>query len=68
LNKDVFEITLSDLEDVDVIIDAFATESDQAYLQIDHAAHLIYLLRNSNKRVGFILGAGSFSRMNAFFC
>lgn len=51
-----------------MIMDAFATESDQAYLQIDLAAHLIYLLRNSNKRVGFILGADSFSRMNAFFC
>ena len=58
-NKDAFEITLSDLEDVDVIIDAFATTPDQAYLQIDLAAHLIALLRNSNKRVGFILGAGS---------
>ena len=59
LNKDAFEITLSDLEDVDVIIDAFATAPDQAYLQIDLAAHLIALLRNSSKRIGFILGAGS---------
>ncbi|KAA8346484.1 NAD(P)-dependent oxidoreductase [Leuconostoc mesenteroides] len=59
LNKDAFGITLSDLEDVDVIIDAFATAPDQAYLQIDLAAHLISLLRNSSKRIGFILGAGS---------
>jgi len=59
LNKDAFEITLSDLEDVDVIIDAFATAPEQAYLQIDLAAHLISLLRNSSKRIGFILGAGS---------
>lgn len=59
LNKDAFEITSSDLEDVDVIIDAFATTPDQAYLQIDLAAHLIGLLRNSSKRIGFILGAGS---------
>lgn len=59
LNKDAFGITLSDLEDVDVIIDAFATAPDQAYLHIDLAAHLIALLRNSSKRIGFILGAGS---------
>ncbi|MEB3643311.1 NAD(P)-dependent oxidoreductase [Streptococcus salivarius] len=59
LNKDAFGITLSDLEDVDVIIDAFATAPEQAYLQIDLAAHLISLLRNSSKRIGFILGAGS---------
>lgn len=59
LNKDSFEITSSDLEDVDVIIDAFATAPEKAYLQIDLAAHLIALLRNSSKRVGFILGAGS---------
>ena len=59
LNKDAFEITSSDLEDVDVIIDAFATAPEKAYLQIDLAAHLIALLRNSSKRVGFILGAGS---------
>ena len=59
MNKDAFEITLSDLEDVDVIIDAFATAPDQAYLQIDLAAHLIALLRNISKRIGFILGAGS---------
>lgn len=59
LNKDAFDITLSDLEDVDVIIDAFATAPDKAYLQIDLAAHLVALLRNSNKRIGFILGAGS---------
>ena len=57
LNKDAFEITLSDLEDVDVIIDAFATAPDQAYLQIDLAAHLIALLRNSSKRIGFIIAA-----------
>jgi len=59
LNKDAFGITLSDLEDVDVIIDAFATAPDQAYLQIDLAAHLISLLRNSSKRIGFILVAVS---------
>jgi len=59
LNKDAFEITSSDLEDVDVIIDSFATAPEKAYLQIDLAAHLIALLRNSSKRVGFILGAGS---------
>lgn len=59
LNKDAFEITSSDLEDVDVIIDAFSTAPEKAYLQIDLAAHLIALLRNSSKRVGFILGAGS---------
>lgn len=59
LNKNAFEITSSDLEDVDVIIDAFATAPEKAYLQIDLAAHLIALLRNSSKRVGFILGAGS---------
>ena len=59
LEKDAFDITFSDLEDVDVIIDAFATSPDKAYLQIDLAAHLVALLRNSNKRIGFILGAGS---------
>lgn len=58
-NKDAFDLVKTDFEGIDVIIDAFATSPDQAYLQIDLAAHLIALLRNTTIRIGFILGAGS---------
>lgn len=57
--KNAFDLEKQDFKGVDVIIDAFATTPDQAYLHIDLATHLVSLLRNSSKRIGFILGAGS---------
>ncbi|USS93474.1 NAD(P)H-binding protein [Fructilactobacillus ixorae] len=59
LTKDAFALEPADFADVDVIIDAFATTPKQAYLHVDLATKLIAMFRNSNKRLGFILGAGS---------
>ena len=60
LYKDVFELTKSDLEDFDVIVNAFATSPDKAYLHLDLAAKLVSFFRETNKpRLFFILGAAS---------
>ncbi|MGF7407612.1 NAD(P)-dependent oxidoreductase [Lactococcus lactis] len=59
LAKDAFELNKDDLKEIDIIIDAFSTLPETAYLHVDLAAHLVALLRHSDKRIGFILGAGS---------
>ncbi len=60
INKDVFELTKSDLAGFDVIVNAFATAPDQAYLHLDLAAKLIALFRETESpRLFFILGAAS---------
>jgi len=59
LAKDAFALTAADFADVDVILDAFATAPDQAYLHVDLAAKLVAILRNTDTRIGFVLGAGS---------
>ena len=60
LYKDVFELTKSDLEDFDVIVNAFATSPDKAYLHLDLAAKLVSFFRETtNPRLFFILGAAS---------
>ncbi|MFC6275215.1 NAD(P)-dependent oxidoreductase [Levilactobacillus tangyuanensis] len=58
--KDAFDLTAADLQAVDVVVDAFATAPDLAYLHVDLAAHLVHLLRGTSApRLVFILGAGS---------
>ena len=58
--KDVFDLEKTDLEGFDVIINAFATSPDKAYLHLDLAAKLIALFRETeNPRLFFILGAAS---------
>ncbi|MEX0381118.1 NAD(P)-dependent oxidoreductase [Leuconostoc sp. MS02] len=59
LAKDAFLLTESDFEAADVVIDAFSTTPDKAYLQIDLATKLVALLRESKTRLAFVLGAGS---------
>ncbi|CAH1854441.1 NAD(P)-dependent oxidoreductase [Convivina praedatoris] len=60
LVDDAFNLTKSQLTQFDVVVDAFATSPDQAYLHVDLAAHLVACLRNQAKpRLAFILGAGS---------
>ena len=60
LETDAFNLTKSDLEQFDVVVDAFATAPEQAYLHTDLAAHLVDLLRETDSpRLIFILGAGS---------
>lgn len=60
MEKDVFELTKSDLEGFDVIVNAFATSPDKAYLHLDLAAKLIGLFRETESpRLFFILGAAS---------
>jgi putative NADH-flavin reductase len=60
LETDAFNLTKSDLEQFDVVVDAFATAPKQAYLHTDLAAHLVAVLRETDSpRLIFILGAGS---------
>lgn len=60
LETDAFNLTKSDLEQFDVVVDAFATAPEQAYLHTDLAAHLVAVLRETDSpRLIFILGAGS---------
>ena len=60
VETDAFNLTKSDLEQFDVVVDAFATAPEQAYLHTDLAAHLVAVLRETNSpRLIFILGAGS---------
>ncbi|MFT8726921.1 MAG: NAD(P)H-binding protein [Liquorilactobacillus ghanensis] len=57
--KDAFALTKADLADSDVIVDAFASSPDQAYLHVDLATKLIAMFRGAKQRLVFILGAGS---------
>ncbi len=58
--KDAFALSREDLAGFDVVVDAFATTPDKAYLHIDLAAKLIALLRETTSpRLVFITGAGS---------
>ncbi|SCB76413.1 NAD(P)H-binding protein [Weissella bombi] len=60
IEKDAFDLTKADLQQFDVIVNAFATAPQQAYLHTDLAAHLVAELRETDApRVIFILGAGS---------
>ncbi|NTV79516.1 MAG: NAD(P)H-binding protein [Clostridiales bacterium] len=60
IEKDVFDLTKKELEDFDVIVNAFATAPDKAYLHLDLAAKLVGMFRETqNPRLFFILGAAS---------
>ena len=60
IETDASNLTKSDLEQFDVVVDAFATAPEQAYQHTDLAAHLVAVLRETNSpRLIFILGAGS---------
>lgn len=65
IDKDIFELTKSDLEGFDVIVNAFATAPDKAYLHLDLAAKLVSLFRETESpRLFFILGAASLLDQN----
>lgn len=58
--KDAFDLTRDDLQGFDVIVNAFATAPQTAYLHVDLAAKLVHLFRETTTtRLFFILGAGS---------
>ncbi len=60
IEEDVFNLSRSDLQDFDVIINAFATTPDKAYLHLDLATKLIFFFRETEiPRLFFILGAAS---------
>lgn len=60
IEKDVFTLKKSDLDDFDVIINAFAAEPAKAYQHLDLAAKLVaYFRETENPRLFFILGAAS---------
>ncbi|WP_058304567.1 NAD(P)H-binding protein [Gorillibacterium timonense] len=65
LVKDAFELQQSDLSSFDVVVNAFATASDKAYLHVDLTAKLVAMFREtSSPRLFFILGAGSLLDQN----
>lgn len=65
IDKDVFDLTKSDLEGFDVIINAFATAPATAYLHLDLAAKLVSFFRETKcPRLFFVLGAGSLLDQN----
>lgn len=59
--KDAFEIQKKDIEDLDVVVDAFAIhDTTKAYQHVDLAAKLVELAKNQERpRLFFILGAAS---------
>jgi putative NADH-flavin reductase len=60
IDKDVFELTKSDIDGFDVILNAFATAPNKAYLHQDLAAKLVHMFRETESpRLFFVLGAGS---------
>ena len=60
LEKDAFALTRENMADFDVIVNAFATEPQKAYLHVDLTTRLIAMFRDTTKpRLFFILGAGS---------
>ncbi|GBG94454.1 NADH-flavin reductase [Ligilactobacillus salitolerans] len=60
IEKDAFALTAEDLAGFDVVVDAFATAPEKAYLHVDLAAKLVSLFREKDQpRLLFILGAGS---------
>ncbi|MBS7577125.1 MULTISPECIES: NAD(P)H-binding protein [unclassified Enterococcus] len=60
IEKEVFDLTIDDLKQFDVVVNAFATMPPKAYLHIDLAAKLVHLFRENKKtRLFFIVGAGS---------
>lgn len=60
IDKDIFELTKTDLWNFDVIVNAFATAPAKAYLHLDLAAKLVGMFRETKTpRLFFILGAAS---------
>lgn len=57
---DAFDLSRDDLASFDVVVDAFATIPEKAYLHVDLAAQLVRYFREAESpRLFFILGAGS---------
>lgn len=69
IEKDVFDLTKEELQEFDVIVNAFATAPTKAYLHLDLAAKLVAMFRETNSpRLFFILGAASlFDENNQLF-
>lgn len=61
IEKDAFELLRSDLENFDVVVNAFGTSPTQAKFHVDLAQNLVSLFREAENspRLFFILGAGS---------
>jgi len=61
IQKDAFDLLQRDLEHFDVVINAFATDPEQAYMHVELAKKLVSLSKEMKEapRLFFILGAGS---------
>ncbi|WP_433409735.1 NAD(P)-dependent oxidoreductase [Saccharomonospora azurea] len=57
--RDAFALTAEDLAGFDVVVNAFGTTPDQAYLHVELARHLVQCAGANRPRLVFILGAGS---------
>ena len=56
LEKDLFHLTKEDIEPFDVLINAFAPSTGEAYLHVKAGKHLISLLEGTNKKL-FVVGS-----------
>lgn len=60
ITSDALDLSREDLEGFDVVVNAFGTAPDTAYLHVDLAAQLVkHFRKNEETRLFFILGAGS---------
>lgn len=59
LLKDLFDLTIDDVKDFDVIVDAFGVWEDAAGLYVSSMQHLISILQKTDVRLIVIGGAGS---------
>lgn len=56
LEKDLFHLTREDIEPFDVLINAFAPTTDEAYLHVEAGKHLISILEGTKKKL-FVVGS-----------
>ncbi|WP_332646423.1 NAD(P)-dependent oxidoreductase [Lysinibacillus sp. 54212] len=56
LEKDLFHLTKKDIEPFDVLINAFAPTTDEAYLHVNAGKHLISILEGTQKKL-FVVGS-----------
>jgi len=61
IQKDAFDLIQRDLDHFDVVVNAFATDPEQAYMHVELAKNLVSLSKKMEEgpRLFFILGAGS---------
>lgn len=59
IEKDIFDLTASDLTAFDVVVNAFAAPFGQEHLHVEAGRHLIEALKSSKTKLFVVGGAGS---------